>query len=200
MDFLFFDDLGKRPYLVPALIVISSVVSLLLNIYGLTVGISFVFPHLLYLPIILAAYYYPKRGILFTVGLSLCYCALAFTVVTPTNAEMVSAIARSAVFVIIAAVVSNISGRMHHDTQMCRRLVSVVRSSGDAIIGETFEGIVTDWNSGAETLYGYTAQEMTGHPLSRIIPPGRQEDKLRLLERIRQGEVIERFETERITK
>jgi len=200
MDFLFFDDLGKRPYLVPALIVISSVAFLLLNVFGLTHGISFVLPHLLYLPIILTAYYYPKRGILFTVGLSLVYCALAFTVVTPTTAEMASAIARSAVFVIIAAVVSNISGRMHHDTQMCRRLVSVVRSSGDAIISETFDGIVTDWNRGAETLYGYTSQEMTGHPLSRIIPPDRLEEKNRLLERIRQGEVVERFETERITK
>ena len=113
---------------------------------------------------------------------------------------MVSALARSAVFVIIGAVVSNISGRMHHDTQMCRRLVSVVRSSGDAIIGETFEGIVTDWNSGAETLYGHTSQEMTGQPLSRIIPAERYEEKLHLLERIRKGEVVERVETERVTK
>lgn len=200
MDFLFFDDLGKRPFLVPALIVISSIAFLLLNVFGLTHGISYVLPHLLYLPIILTAYYYPKRGILFTVGLSLCYCALAFTVVTPTNAEMVSAIARSAVFVIIAAVVSNISGRMHHDTQMCRRLVSVVRSSGDAIISETFEGIVTDWNRGAETLYGYTAEEIAGHSLFRIIPPDRQEEKRHLMERIRKGDVVERFETERITK
>jgi len=200
MDFLFFDDLGKRPFLLPALIVISSFLTILLNVFGLTHGISYVLPHLFYLPIILTAYYYPKHGVLFAVGLSLVYCALVFTVVTPTHAEMVSAIARSAVFVIIAAIVSNISGRMHHDTQMCRRLVSVVRSSGDAIIGETFEGIVTDWNSGAETLYGYTSQEMTGHPFSRIIPPDRLEEKNRLMERIRQGEVVERFETERITK
>jgi PAS domain S-box-containing protein len=200
MEFFFFDDIGKRPYLVPALIVVSSILSLLLNVFGLTHGISYVLPHLFYLPIILTAYYYPKRGILFTVGLSLCYCALAFTVVTPTDAEMVSALARSAVFVIIAAVVSNISGRMHHDTQMCRRLVSVVRSSGDAIISETFEGTVTDWNSGAEMLYGYTSQEMAGHSLFRIIPPDRQEEKRQLMERIRQGEVVERFETERITK
>ena len=200
MDFLFFDDLGKRPYLVPALIVISSLAFLLLNVFGLTHGISYVLPHLLYFPIILTAYYYPKRGILFTLGLSLCYCALAFTVVAPTNAEMVSAIARSAVFVIIAAVVSNISGRMHHDTQMCRRLVSVVRSSGDAIISETFDGIVTDWNRGAEMLYGYTAEEIAGHSLFRIIPPDRQEEKRHLMERIRQGDVVERFETERITK
>ncbi|PKG32083.1 PAS domain S-box protein [Methanoregula sp.] len=75
-----------------------------------------------------------------------------------------------------------------------------MQSSGDAIIGETVRGIVTDWNSGAVTLDGYTAQEMTGHPRSRIIPPDRQEEKLRLLERIRQGEIVERFETERITK
>jgi len=200
MDFLFFDDIGKRPYLVPALIITSSVIFLVLNVFGLRAGISYVLPHLLYLPIILTAYYYPRRGVLFAFGLSLCYCALAFTVVSPTNGEMVSALARSAVFVIISAVVSNISGRMHHDTQMCRRLVSVVRSSGDAIIGETVDGIVTDWNSGAETLYGYTSQEMTGQSLSPIIPPERQNEKLHLLERIRRGDIVERVETERISK
>jgi PAS domain S-box-containing protein len=200
MDFLFFDDIRKIPYLIPALIAINSMAFLLLNMYGLLFGITNVLPHLFYIPILLAAYYYPRRGVLFAAGLSACYCAASFTVVTPTTVEMLSAIARSGVFIVIAGVVSYLSGRMHHDTQMCRRLVSVVRSSSDAISGETPDGIVTDWNAGAEHLYGYTSAEMVGTSGFCLIPPEQHEEKRLLLEKIRQGEIVDRVETERITK
>ena len=60
MEFLYFDQVYKRPFLIPFLIGISVAVTLLLNIYGLIHGITNVLPHLLYIPIILAAYYYPK--------------------------------------------------------------------------------------------------------------------------------------------
>lgn len=200
MDFLFFDDIQKKPHLIPALIIISSVAFLLLNVYGLTYGITYVLPHLFYLPIIIAAYYYPRRGVLFAAGLSVVYCAVSFTVFTPTTAELLSAIARSGVFIIIAGVVSNLSGRMHHDTQMCRRLVSVVRSSADAISGETPEGIVTDWNSGAEHLYGYTSREILGTSIFCLIPPGLHEEKRQLLKKVMAGETVDRIETERIKK
>lgn len=200
MDFLFFDELQRKPYLIPALIVASSIATLLLNVYGLRLGITNVLPHLLYIPIILTAYYYPRRGVLFAAGLSVCYCAVSFTVVSPTTVEMLSAIARSGVFLVIAGVVSYLSGRMHHDTQICRRLVSVVRSSGDAIIGETPDGTVSDWNVGAERLYGYTSREMVGSPILRLVPPEHREERRLLLEKIRQGEMVEHVETERITK
>ena len=200
MDFLFFDDVRKRPYLIPALIIVSSIAFLLVNIYGLTLGITYVLPHLFYIPIILAAYYYPRRGVFFAFGLSLCYCAVALTVSTSATAEMLSAVARSCVFIIIAGIVSYLSGRMHHDTEICRRLVSVFESSGDAIIGETPEGIITDWNAGAEHLYGYTSHDMVGCPSFRLSPPERQEEIRWLLEKILEGEIVERFETERITK
>jgi len=200
MDFLFFDDVLKKPYMIPALIIVSSIAILILNVYGLTFGITYVLPHLFYIPIIITAYYFPRRGVLFAIGLSVVYCAMSFTVVTPTTVEMLSAIARSGVFIVIGGVVSYLSGRMHHDTQMCRRLVSVVKSSADAISGETLNGIVTDWNTGAELLYGYTSREMVGNSVFSLIPPERHEEKRLLLEKIRQGELVERVDTERIKK
>lgn len=199
-SFQFFDTIHKKPLLVPLVIVSSAVAILLANIWGLQLGITYVLPHLFYIPVILVSYYYPRRGILVTGVLSVCYCAAAFTIGTPSATDMVSAIARSIVFILIAAVVSTLSGRMHHDTLMCRRLVSAVRSSGEAIIGETFDGIVTDWNTGAEHLYGYTAQEMVGQPIFRLIPPERQEEKRELLRKIKNGISSERIETERFTK
>ncbi|MFA6226485.1 MAG: hypothetical protein WC620_10025 [Methanoregula sp.] len=57
MDFIYFDQVSKRPLLIPVLIGTSAAVTLLLNIYGLIHGITNALPHILYIPIILAAYY-----------------------------------------------------------------------------------------------------------------------------------------------
>jgi PAS domain S-box-containing protein len=200
MDFQFFDDVWKKPTLIPGFILACSSAILILNIYGLEHGITYVFPHLFYIPIIVTAYYYPRRGVLFAVFLSACYFAASLMVVTPTLVEIISALARCSVFVVIAWVVSYLSGRMHHDTQMCRRLVSVVKFSIDAIVGEDTQGIITDWNSGAERLYGYKPAEMIGTPTECLIPRELMEEKHLLIRKVRQGEVVERFETERITK
>jgi PAS domain S-box-containing protein len=190
----------KNPYMIQALIAVSSVASLFLNWYGLTQGITNVLPHLFYIPIILTAYYYPRRGVLFTTVLSVVYGILVIGVGSPSSDVIIAAFARIVVFIIIGVVVSDLSGRMQQDASLCRRSVSMLESSNDAIIGKTLEGIITDWNSGAERLYGYTASEMIGKPVRLLTPPDRPDEVPRLLERIRRGERIERYETDRITK
>jgi PAS domain S-box-containing protein len=122
MNFPFFDDIRKKPFIIPYLILMSSIVALLINAYGLRLGVTNVFPHLFYIPIIITGYYYPRRGVLFTFGLSICYCALSLTIVTLATADILSVIARSGVFILIAGVVSYLSGRMHQDTDRYRRL------------------------------------------------------------------------------
>jgi len=79
-------------------------------------------------------------------------------------------------------------------------LAAIVDSSEDGIIGKTLEGIVTSWNKGAERLFGYTAAEMVGQPITRLMPPEVQEEESRILAKIRRGERIERFESVRIHK
>ena len=80
------------------------------------------------------------------------------------------------------------------------RLAAIVESSDDAIVGETLDGIVTDWNRGAETIYGYRADEIVGKPIAAILPPERQAEHATLLERIRAGRRIDHFETQRCRK
>jgi two-component system, chemotaxis family, CheB/CheR fusion protein len=79
-------------------------------------------------------------------------------------------------------------------------LAAIVESSDDAIVGKSLEGIVTSWNGGAERLFGYTADEMIGQPISKILPPERQDDMGRILDQIREGNRVDHFETERIRK
>jgi PAS domain S-box-containing protein len=80
------------------------------------------------------------------------------------------------------------------------RYAAIVESSDDAIVGKTLEGIVTTWNPGAERLFGYTADEMIGQPISRLMPPERLDDSSKILNAIRDGKRIEHFETYRIRK
>lgn len=77
------------------------------------------------------------------------------------------------------------------------RLASIVESSNDAIIGVDVDGRVTSWNSAAETLYGYTAAEMIGKPVATLLPQGAADRDAPLLGRMRDGERIEHFETQR---
>jgi PAS domain S-box-containing protein len=80
------------------------------------------------------------------------------------------------------------------------RLAAIVESSEDAIIGKDLEGTITSWNRGAEALYGYTAEEIVGRPVSVLIPPEHQNDFPSIMERLRRGERIEHYETVRLCK
>lgn len=76
-------------------------------------------------------------------------------------------------------------------------LASIVEHSSDAIISKDLSGIVTSWNKGAERMFGFTAGEMIGQPITRIIPRERLGEEDRILATITRGELVESFETER---
>jgi two-component system, cell cycle sensor histidine kinase and response regulator CckA len=80
------------------------------------------------------------------------------------------------------------------------RLALIVDSSQDAIIGKNLDGIITHWNKGAEQIYGYSAQEMIGKPISILAPQERAEEITAILRKIRNGERVEYFESVRVTK
>jgi PAS domain S-box-containing protein len=80
------------------------------------------------------------------------------------------------------------------------RLAAIVTSSADAIISKTLDGIILTWNAGAERLFGYSAAEVIGRPITLLIPPDRRHEEKMILERVRRGERIEHFETVRVHK
>jgi PAS domain S-box-containing protein len=93
----------------------------------------------------------------------------------------------------------DITGRKQ-DEEAARRLAAVVESSDDAIISKDVDGIIISWNPGAERLFGYTAEEATGMPVTSLIPPNRHDEERMILERIRRGERIDHYETIRRRK
>jgi PAS domain S-box-containing protein len=80
------------------------------------------------------------------------------------------------------------------------RLAAIVTSSDDGIISKTLESVITTWNDGAQRIFGYTADEMIGETIYKLIPDDRQEEEPMILSRLKNGERIEHFETKRQTK
>ncbi len=79
-------------------------------------------------------------------------------------------------------------------------LAAIVESSEDAIVSKTLQGIILSWNKGAESLFGYTASEAIGQPITILIPPERLNEEREILARIVNGDRIEHFETVRVSK
>jgi PAS domain S-box-containing protein len=88
----------------------------------------------------------------------------------------------------------------HHDDESRARLATIVDSSDDAIIGKDLDTIITSWNPGAQRLYGYTAAEVVGRPISLLIPPDRPDELPAIMERLKRGERIEHYETQRVRR
>jgi PAS domain S-box-containing protein len=80
------------------------------------------------------------------------------------------------------------------------RLAAIVESSDDAIISKDTNGIIRSWNKGAERLFGYSAEEAVGNPVTMLIPHDRQHEELEILERLRRGERVDHLETVRSRK
>jgi PAS domain S-box-containing protein len=91
-------------------------------------------------------------------------------------------------------------GERRKAEEQALRLAAIVESSDDAIVGETLDGIIVSWNSGAERLYGYAAGEILGESLSSLLPHDRRDDLMDVLARVRNGESISHYQTKRKTK
>ena len=93
-----------------------------------------------------------------------------------------------------------IEAELRENEQRLRWQASIVESSDDAIVSKNLDGVITSWNRGAERVFGYTAAEAVGQPITIVIPQDRQDEERTILTRIRRGERVDRFETVRRRK
>ena len=100
---------------------------------------------------------------------------------------------------LVSSTIRDITEQKRAD-ELKSRLAAIVDSSIDAIIGETLSGIMTSWNKGAERIFGYTAEEAIGQPISMLLPAGYRDEEPESLQRLSKHERIEPFETLRCRK
>ena len=84
--------------------------------------------------------------------------------------------------------------------EIAQRLAAIVQSSEDAIVGKDLNGIINSWNGSAERLFGYTAEEAIGKPITILIPEERLQEEADILRCLRSGQHVEHFETVRRRK
>ena len=77
---------------------------------------------------------------------------------------------------------------------------AIVDSSDDAIVSKNLKGVVMSWNNGAERIFGYSAEEMIGQSITKLLPPDRPNEEAQILARLQRGERLEHFETQRKRK
>jgi PAS domain S-box-containing protein len=93
-----------------------------------------------------------------------------------------------------------IEAALRESEQRLRWLASIIDSSDDAIVSKNLDGVITSWNNGAERVFGYSASEAIGQPITLVIPQDRQSEEREILTRIRRGERVDHFETIRQRK
>ena len=79
-------------------------------------------------------------------------------------------------------------------------LAALVEGSDDAIVSKSLDGIINSWNPAAERIFGHTAAEAIGKPISLIVPPELTEQEQQILAQVRQGERVDHLETQRLVK
>jgi PAS domain S-box-containing protein len=133
--------------------------------------------------------------------------AFEFALTWPQGASLLTFILISLLLVVLVTALNSAVDRLlieieqrHHTELAGRRLAAIVESSDDAIVTKDLNGIITSWNKGAERLFGYTADEAIGKPVSILIPPERDNEEPAILERIRRGERTDHYETVRRSK
>jgi len=159
-------------------------------------------PYLLYYPAVMVAAWYGGfwSGILATAlsALIASYWYLApvrsFAIHDP--GELFSLV----VFLTTGAVIAHLHETVRQAQKDQRQLAAIVHSSDDAIIAKDLNGIVRSWNTSAERLFGYSADEVIGQSITIIIPPERLSEEDRVLAEIRAGRRVESFETVRRRK
>jgi len=136
-----------------------SIIPVLLEIYCLSMGITTLFPHLFYIPIIVAAYLYPRRGVPFAVGLGIIYLVILVLMGYQDGNMLTSAVVRVVVYIGIAAVVSYLAYNLKHDALEYRTLFE---STGTATLVIDEDGTISNTNDEMEKIFGYSRDEVVG--------------------------------------
>jgi two-component system, cell cycle sensor histidine kinase and response regulator CckA len=101
--------------------------------------------------------------------------------------------------ILVSAAVRDVTER-NLAAETVAQLASIIQSSHDAVVGKTLDLVITSWNPAAERLYGYTAEEVTGHHVDMLIPAEDREREVAAVAAVARGERVEQYQTRRLRK
>lgn len=159
------------------LVAASVIVAFAANAAGLFFGVTSVLPHLFYLPIVLVAYWFPRRGTASSLALSLGYLAMTLPFARGDAGLAVAALARAVVFVAIGAVVSLLSLRLREQEQRYRGVFDNSEAGTFIVAPENAGPRIEEVNYVGAALLGSTTKDLIGEPITRFLDdPGAWRD------------------------
>jgi PAS domain S-box-containing protein len=161
-----FGFITRSPYRWQILIGVTTVIALLFNLFSLERGEVSVSNHLLYIPIIIAAYAYPRKGTLFALIISGVYLLMVYGFRSAYPEDLFSASVRFYMFVLVGVVVSYLSLRLKKEEQKYHRIFE--QSYTGIFLCDPSTHTVIQANQHAEDILGYTPEELIGMPISRF--------------------------------
>ncbi|WP_243669985.1 PAS domain S-box protein [Methanoculleus chikugoensis] len=165
-----FAGIASEDARLPPLLAASVVIAFVANAAGLVAGITSVFPHLMYLPIVLAACWFPRRGIAFSLAIALGYLAMTLPFAGGDAGPVVAALARAMVFVAIGAVISLLILGLREREQRYRAVFDNSEAGGAFILtpGDG-EPRIEEVNYVGAALLGSRANDLVGEPIIRFL-------------------------------
>ncbi|MEN6341689.1 MAG: PAS domain-containing protein [Methanospirillum sp.] len=155
-------EAARRIPVRPSLLAGTAVLALLVNLAGLFAGITVALPHLLYVPIVLAGYWYPRRGPVIAAGIAIVYAAMALAL---TPSEALSIGARTLTLIAVGALIAYLSRRLAAEEARYR---GIFDNSVAGILVVDTDGVVREANPRGGALVGRTAGELAGVPLASV--------------------------------
>lgn len=126
---------------------------------------------------------------------TLCVIDQQARMLTKTQKSMLAGLANMAAKALVAR-----EQFLHDINQQAVQHTNIIESSNDAIISKSIDGIVLTWNKGAETIFGYTAEEMIGQSIVKLLPESHLHEEEVLIKKIKSHQKVKSYETERLTK
>lgn len=170
----------KKQLVINSVILVSTLLSFLISIGMPSAGITTVYPHFYYLPILLAAYYYPERGVLFAGFISVLYILPLLFFFSEEAIEIVSAFIRIFMFILVAAIVSHLvlKNESEHleNIELLEFQNKIIENPNVWVVASNIEGKIIIWNRAAENITGHSKAEATGRKdVWEIITPEKEE-------------------------
>ncbi|WP_292520762.1 ATP-binding protein [Methanoculleus sp.] len=175
------------------LLAASVIIVFAANAVGLLTGITTVLPHLMYLPIVLAAYWFPRHGIVFSLVLSSGYLVMTLPFARGGTELLVAVFSRVAVFVAIGAVVSLLSRRLREQEERYRGIFDHSEAGTFIIAPDEAGPRIEEVNYVGATLLGSTIRDMIGEPVTRFLDDPETRDEFKA--RIDRDEAVYGYET-----
>ncbi len=150
------------------ILAVTTLFAFFLNYFGLIRGLSGVTPHLFYIPIVIAAYWFPRRGILFSVAVGMAYLAMVYFMTYPDVDSITSATARFYVLVAIGVIVASLSSNLKEQEDRYHGLFDYSEAGIFLIRAYPTHQVIEEVNQRGADLLGYRVRDLLGAPLTDI--------------------------------